>query len=301
MGSLQVDIDEFMRWFNGYDAHGGANRSTTSGELPQRGRDSEEPLYVKVLGVPNGTTGGTHAQEEREANDEDDADDGGSGSGSSGGGSDSSSLSSVSASTTDGDDAVGARASGDPKSAKNEKRPAAGGVFRVRAWFKRKAPATTNGSQRKKTKRKRWDEKEEEQEEDASKSTNDGDSELGESGTNKRRRPSVGVSNTGDGSLASPSSANRSAAETRARGAPFSPRRLLGDRWSSSTADPWKRHAKTLRAVAEQEARTLLFRRARLRAQVSPSTPVVSFRAFRSRRCWGCYFLCCCSCRGRRV
>ncbi|CAM9441381.1 unnamed protein product, partial [Ectocarpus sp. 4 AP-2014] len=266
--SGQVDIDEFMRWFNGYDAHDGANRSTAPGELPQRGRESEEPLYVKVLGVRNGATGRTNAQHECEANHEEDADDAGSGSDSSGGGSDSSSLSSVSASTADGDDAVGARASGNPKSAKNEKRPAAEGVFRVRAWLRRKAPATTNGSQRKKTKRKRWDEKEEEQEEDASKPTDDGDSERGRSGAKKRRRPSVGGSNTGDGSLASPSSANHSVAEARARGAPFSPRRLLGDRWSSSTADPWKRHAETLRAVAEQEARTLLLRRARLRAHV---------------------------------
>lgn len=35
-----------------------------------------------------------------------------------------------------------------------------------------------------------------------------------------------------------------------------------------SPPDPWKRYGKTLRAVAAQEARTLLFRRARLRAQV---------------------------------
>ncbi|CAM9681060.1 unnamed protein product, partial [Ectocarpus fasciculatus] len=274
--SGQVDIDEFMRWFNGHDADGRATRSTASGELAQRGTESEEPLYVKVLGVRSGATGETPSQEKREENDEEEADDGSSGSGSSGGGSDSSSLSSVSASTADGDDAVGAHASDDPKSAQNEKRPTAGGIFRLRAWLKRKAPATINGSQRKKTKRKRWDEKEEEQEEDASKSTDDGDSERRRSGTNKRRRPSVEDSNNGDGSPASPSSTNRSI--TRTRGAPFSPRRLLGDRWSSSTADPWKRHAKTLRAVAEQEARTLMFRRARLRAQVNE---LARFRATR--------------------
>ncbi|CAM9720303.1 unnamed protein product, partial [Ectocarpus sp. 12 AP-2014] len=276
--SGQVNIDEFKRWFNGYDAYDGAIRSTAPGELPQRGRESEEPLYVKVLGVRNCATGRAYAQEEREANHEEDADNGGSGSDSSGGGSDSSSLSSVAASTADGDDAVGAGSSGDPKSAKNEKRPAAGGVFRVQAWLKRKAPATTNGSQRKITKRKRRDEKGEEQEEDASKPTEDGDSERAQSGAKKRRRASVGGSNTGDGSLASPSSANRYVAETRARGAPFSPRCLLGDRWSSSTADPWKKHAKTLRAVAEQEARTLLLRRARLRAQVHE---LARFRATR--------------------
>lgn len=284
LGSLQVDIDEFMRWFNGYDADGGANRSTAPGELVQRGRESEEPLYVKVLGVRNDAVGGTHSQEEPEANDEGEADDGSSNSSSNGDGSDSSSLSSVSTSITDGDDAVGARASGNPKSDKKNKRPATGGFLRVGAWLKRKAPATTNGSQRKKTKRKRWDEKEEEKVEDASKSADDGNSERGESGRKKRHRPSVGGSNTGDDSLASPSSTNRSVAESRARGAPFSPRRLLGERWSSSAVDPWKRHAKTLRAVAEQEARTLLLRRARLRAQVSPHVPVVSFRGFRSRR-----------------
>ncbi|CAM9863783.1 unnamed protein product, partial [Ectocarpus sp. 13 AM-2016] len=102
--SGQVDIDEFMRWFNGYDAHDGANRSTAPGELSQRGRESEEPLYVKVLGVRNGATGRTNAQEEREANHKEDADDGGNGSDSSGGGSDSASLPSVSVSTADGDD-----------------------------------------------------------------------------------------------------------------------------------------------------------------------------------------------------
>lgn len=76
----------------------------------------------------------------------------------------------------------------------------------------------------------------------------------------KRRR----VDKSGKRALASPAASVRS--EGGRSTASFGGiSRMLRSR---SPVDPWRKHDKTLKAVAEQEARTLLLRRARLRAQV---------------------------------
>ena len=96
-------------------------------------------------------------------------------------------------------------------------------------------------------------------------------------GAKRRRHRRSANDDSGDEPPASPSaSAHGSAAGSPVRGrrAFVSPGRLMlrGLRRAGSPAvDPWRMHRKTLGAVAEHEARTLLVRRARLRAQASAS------------------------------
>lgn len=154
------------------------------------------------------------------------------------------------------------------------------GIFGVgAAWRRSKTTgadaATTatasNNRNQKPSKRKRSSEKQETHREQGG-----GDEEEGGGGGGKRRRHRRSAGDDDDDAGDEPSA---------------SPGRftLRGLRRAGSPAvNPWKRHSKTLRAVAEHEARTVLLRRARLRAQVS-ALP-------RLRRCWS-WSWCCCRCR----
>jgi len=133
------------------------------------------------------------------------------------------------------------------------------------AWLTRTAAAVGRGQTgSQEAKRKRRDEDQTEKGEDGDEGVASGSKPIGrasaggEGGGAKRRRHD----DTGGGYVASSPS-------TRRRGMFSSPRSMLRGRWRSPAADPWRKHAKTLKAVAEQEARSLLLRRARLRAQAS--------------------------------
>lgn len=155
------------------------------------------------------------------------------------------------------------------------------GIFGVGAAWRRSkttgadaaATATaSNNRNQKPSKRKRSSEKQETHREQGGGDEEEGGG--GGGGKRRRHRRSAGDDDddAGDEPSASPGR--------------FTLRGLR--RAGSPAVDPWKRHSKTLRAVAEHEARTLLLRRARLRAQVS-ALP-------RLRRCWS-WSWCCCRCR----
>lgn len=260
---------------NGYDIGGDA---ATTGLNLSSGPQQEigDPLYVKVR--ENMESGGGAKEKEGKSSErgdeqvEEESGDGDDGSSlESGGrntGTSSSSVSSSSPSTkaTKGDRTAGAGGRG-------------GGIF---GWLRKITAASAaaeapSKNEKKEAKRERSDETEQDQEEEGESTSmstttatgGDGGGDEGEDRTNKRRRR-AGDTNAGDGSLASPSSNTKSALDesSRGRGSFFSPNRMLRGRWGSSAVDPWRRHDKTLRVVAEHQARTLLFRRARLRAQV---------------------------------
>lgn len=277
---LKIDIDEFMNWFNGYDVGGEAADSrlnTSSGWQQEKG----DRLYVKVRGSieGGGHSGGVgEGGKERERNDrarqeeesEEESDDGDSDSseGSGSGSTYTSSSPSPSGKATKGGGTAGKGGRG-------------GGMF---GWLRKTTAASSSSAaapNKKEAKRKRWHNTEQEQEEEGQSTSmstaatsgrgGGGGEGEGEGRKKKRRRRRVGANTAGDGPLASPSATtNNSLDESSRRGISsfLSPSRLLRGRGRSPAIDPWKRHGKTLRVVAEHQARTLLFRRARLRAQV---------------------------------
>ncbi|CAM9575821.1 unnamed protein product, partial [Scytosiphon promiscuus] len=265
--SGQIDIDEFMRWFNGRVAgHGNSSH-----------RGTGKRLFVEVLGVHDGGGGrsaGTSAHDRESDQQRPD-------------GNAKDARSASKKATEHGGVAGGGNKEERKKGGggKGEKQ----GLFGFRAWFQRApaaAAATASTADSKKIKRKRWDEEdpEQQQQEEADSSSTTGAAvggEGGESGAKRRRH-------AGDGSIAPSSPENRSITvegQGGGRGAFFSPRRVLSGRWHSSPAIcPWKKYDRTLRVVAEQRARTLLLRRARLRAQASSASYVQELARFRATR-----------------
>lgn len=203
-----------------------------------------------------------------------------------------SSATSGSPTVTEGDGATGIGAEGvstklKDKTRKRKKDRAVGGQgagggggFGVVAPWRRtkttgaeEALMANKKHSQKTTKRKRGGEKEEQKQKRESDLAGVASSGGEDGGEAKRRRRRHGSENNAaaDGSLSSPSPATNDGLADGPLGgssAFVSPGRFLL-RGPRRAVDSWKRHSKTLRAVAEHGARTLLLQRARLRAQVS--------------------------------
>lgn len=302
----KIDIDEFMNWFTGHDVAAERTPSSSSGGWPQ---EPSRRLRVKVRsnlaggdaptgGIEEGgeDSGDDHSSETGSDGSTSSSGSDGSGSSSEGSSSDSSAGSGSSTATGQDDGATGPDAE---RAATKQKKGLAvgekgrgkpGGLFGVGApWRRTKTtganatgPLATKTSTKNSTKRKQPGEKKGQAEQRG------GGEEGGEAKRRRHRRSAE--RSTGDESLApSPPSANGALTtspllSTRAFVSPGR-LRLRGLRRAGSPAvvDPWRRYGKTLRAVAEHEARTLLLRRARLRAQVSAFLPSPSLLVFVGR------------------
>lgn len=285
---MQIDFEEFKEWFEGYTVNGenlsplrsegvgnkrsfyadptarkqlGRNKKRRQSKKQQAG---EQSRLVEVRSRVN-ADGDEKGRSDRGRS----ADDVGRGIGVSDATTRRSSLStspSVSetgaGSSSESDDfSVAERPAKDNK--KEGKRGLGRGSASVGEWRRRIPAFNSKDKEKKQTKRTRLDEGQEDQEEEEEGTISELDFNTDEDKyRNKRLRRQNSPENRPPGYPESSSGAGSIGFGSIMRGVSS----LFP---TKSPPDPWRRHDETLRAIAKQEAKTLLFRRARLRAQVS--------------------------------